>query len=133
MVRDKRGYDSYHKRSASYTHARQKLLSVEASQGSLLFKRSLSCISGCPTPGNYRRKLQEGNYSGSSEVVFPDQTDDSLEAFDFSMLITIAEDHKFCQVQPDVDGFYTVCRMSTKFWIVLIPFIRYNESGGGNS
>ena len=25
-------------------------------------------------------------------------------------------------MQPDVDGFYTVCRPSTKSWIVLIPY-----------
>ena len=40
------------------------------------------------------------------------------------MLIALAEDHRFCQVQPDVDGFYMVwvCRPFTKFWIVLIPY-----------
>ena len=54
------GYDSYHKHFASYTQAQQILLSVEASQGFLLFWRSLPCTSGCPTPGNYQRKLHKG-------------------------------------------------------------------------
>ena len=61
---------------------------------------------------------------------FLGQSDDSPEAFDFAVLIALAEDHRLCQVQPHVDGFYTVCRLSTKFWIVLIPYtvlIQYRQ------
>jgi hypothetical protein len=37
------------------------------------------------------------------------QSDDTLEPFDFGMLIALAQEQKFFEVQPDVDGSYTVC------------------------
>ena len=36
------------------------------------------------------------------------QSEDALEPFDFAMLIALAQEHKFCEVEPDVGGYYTV-------------------------
>ncbi|KIK04860.1 hypothetical protein K443DRAFT_675638 [Laccaria amethystina LaAM-08-1] len=53
--------------------------------------------------GNYRKETVQDLLRLSALG----QSDDSLEPFDFAMLIALAEDHRFCQVQPDVGGFYT--------------------------
>lgn len=85
---------------------------------------SIPCIVYLDAPlredikGNYRKETIQDLV----RLSFLGQSDDYLEPFDFAMLIALAEDHRFCQVQPDVGGFYTVCRLSTKFWIVLIPY-----------
>lgn len=53
--------------------------------------------------GTYRRET----IPDLLRLSFLGQSDDSLEAFDFAMLIALAEDHRFCQVQMDVDECYT--------------------------
>jgi hypothetical protein len=36
------------------------------------------------------------------------QSEDALEPFDFAMLIALAQEHRFCEVEPDTGGYYTV-------------------------
>ena len=67
------------------------------------------------------REIIRGNYRKETihdllRLSFLGQSDDSLEAFDFAMPIALAEDHRFCQVQPDVDGSmrYVVCSLNSE-------------------
>ena len=36
------------------------------------------------------------------------QCEDALEPFDFAMLIALAQEHRFCEVEPDIGGYYRV-------------------------